>query len=71
MPKITDKMTAEEQILFHDICSGKADFEDMDRDLHDKIYEWYLPEMPYGTAKARDGDPDQWIYDHLCEEYFV
>ena len=71
MPEITDKMTAEEQVFFKDICSGKADFEDMDRDLHDKIYEWYLPEMPYGVAKARTGDPDAWIYDRLSEEYFV
>ena len=24
-------------------------------------------EMPYGTMKARDGDPDEWIADRLIE----
>lgn len=23
-------------------------------------------EMPYGIQKARDGDPDQWMYDATC-----
>jgi len=32
------------------------------------IYEYYLPEMPYGTAKARDGDPYEWIYQQLEKE---
>lgn len=36
-------------------------------DLYDQLYEYYLSigEMPYGTAKARDGDPYQWISDRL------
>src|ERR1035441_8739169 len=29
------------------------------------LYEYYSPDMPYGTAKARTGDPDQWIEEHL------
>ena len=31
------------------------------------LYEWYCNsgEMPYGTMKARDGDPDIWITDRL------
>jgi hypothetical protein len=29
--------------------------------LFEKLFEYYLPDMPYGTAKARDGDPDVWI----------
>lgn len=41
----------------------------MDSDLWDKLYEYYLPDMPYGTAKARDGDPAEWIYERLWEEY--
>ena len=31
------------------------------------LYEYYYNngEMPYGTAKARDGDPYEWIADRL------
>jgi len=25
------------------------------------LYEFYMHDMPYGTAKARDGDPDNWL----------
>ena len=42
----------------------------------DKVYEYFvwgaqergdagIPQMPYGTAKARTGDPDVWILDYL------
>jgi hypothetical protein len=36
-------------------------------DTFDKLYEFYVNngEMPYGTAKARDGDPAQWLADQL------
>ena len=32
--------------------------------IYDSLYDYYVDsgEMPYGTMKARDGDP------HLCEE---
>lgn len=35
------------------------------------LYEYYTSngEMPYGTAKARDGDPHEWIYHRLEEEF--
>ena len=29
--------------------------------LFEELYEYYLEDMPYGTAKARDGDPTEWI----------
>ena len=32
------------------------------------LYEHWLPEMPYGTAKARDGDPGEWIAERLASE---
>lgn len=73
MPKITDKMTADEQIKFKEICTGKIDFyEIVDTPLFEKLYEYYLDsgEMPYGVAKARTGTPDEWIYDRLEQEYF-
>jgi len=33
----------------------------------DELYEYFTEngEMPYGTAKARDGDPYQWIANKL------
>ena len=33
--------------------------------LYDELFEYFLEDMPYGTQKARDGDPVQWITDHL------
>ena len=37
---------------------------------YDKLFEYFAfetGEMPYGTAKARDGEPDVWILDYLEE----
>ena len=49
--------------------TGKHDLDDFPK-LYDSLYSYYTNngEMPYGTAKARDGDPNQWIYDQL-EKY--
>lgn len=40
---------------------------DLTDPLFEALYEYYLSngEMPYGTAKARDGDPYQWIAGQL------
>ena len=35
----------------------------------DKLFEYFAfetGEMPYGTAKARDGMPDEWILERLA-----
>ena len=38
---------------------------------YEKLFEYFAfsnegdARMPYGTAKARDGMPDEWILDHL------
>ncbi len=29
------------------------------------LYEAFMEDMPYGTAKARTGDPDSWLSDHI------
>ena len=29
------------------------------------LYKHFQEEMPYGTQKARTGDPDEYIYDKL------
>ena len=31
------------------------------------LFTYFQEDMPYGTQKARDGDPDEWIADRLCE----
>jgi len=39
-------------------------------DIYDKVFGYYAfdnPIMPYGTAKARTGDPYQWIYRRLSK----
>jgi len=42
---------------------------DLPEDLYLKLYEYFCNngEMPYGTAKARTGDPYEWIGDHMHE----
>lgn len=44
---------------------------DMGTKFFEELFEYYLNsgEMPYGVAKARTGDPDQWIADQL-DDYF-
>lgn len=37
----------------------------------DKLYAYYLKDMPYGVAKARSGDPDEWILNRLEEDLGV
>ena len=49
------------------VHEGELDYDDMSEGLNDKLYEYFLPEMPYGTAKARDGDPVEFIIAHLGE----
>lgn len=34
-------------------------------DHHDELYEIYMHQMPYGTAKARDGCPYEWIMERM------
>lgn len=40
-----------------------------DSSAYNKLYEYFAFDgpirMPYGTAKARDGDPDIWILEYL------
>lgn len=37
-------------------------------DFYDALFEYYFDEMPYGVAKARDGDPINWISDRLQDQ---
>jgi len=44
--------------------------DDLEVDIEEKLYSFYMDsgEMPYGTAKARDGDPQEWIFNRLTAE---
>jgi hypothetical protein len=36
--------------------------------LYDVLYDYYFDDMPYGTKKARDGDPYEWIGDRFASD---
>lgn len=57
--------TKEEAKDVRRFLSGEIDFTEMKESAWDKLYELLLHEMPYGVAKARTGDPDQWMIDHF------
>ena len=63
------KMTFEEIIDLHeeDVDEFK-DTGELSDDLYDCLYEYYVDEMPYGVAKARSGDPKDWISDRFESE---
>lgn len=45
-----------------------ADFQnngELDDDLYSALYDYYFDDMPYGTKKARTGDPYEWISQRL------
>ena len=39
--------------------------DDFSDNLFDVLYGYYMDEMPYGVAKARTGDPTQWLHDKV------
>jgi hypothetical protein len=41
---------------------------DISESLYRDLYELYFDEMPYGVAKAREGDPHIWVAERLTEE---
>jgi len=45
--------------------------EDISDAAYEKAYTYYLSngEMPYGTAKARSGDPYMWVMDRLEQDW--
>ena len=59
-----------DQILL-DHAEAVAEFAasgELDGELYEALYEHWLSEMPYGTAKARTGDPGVWIAERLEQE---
>ena len=56
--------TVKEILIKHDALHFDIDQLD-DSDLMFALYKHFQEEMPYGTQKARTGDPDEYIYDKL------
>lgn len=48
------------------ILSGDLELEG---DVFEALFAHYVEDMPYGTAKARTGDPDQFIMQRLKIEF--
>jgi hypothetical protein len=36
--------------------------------LYDALYDYYFDDMPYGTKKARTGDPHEWVANRFAED---
>ena len=51
-------------LIKHDVLHMDIDQLD-DPKLMEDLYGHFQEQMPYGTQKARDGDPDEFIYDAL------
>ena len=64
------KLTKDEIAEMWAFIKETADpFDFMDTPMYERLFDWFAFDgpirMPYGTAKARDGDPDVWILDYL------
>ena len=61
-------LSDQEVLNMQPYIDGEAD-DFYDTPMYEKLYEYFAfttGEMPYGTAKARDADPDTWILDRLA-----
>jgi len=58
-------LTQDEHRDIRAFVEGTMEWYDMSVTAQDKLYGVWVHEMPYGTAKARTGDPDQWIADRM------
>jgi hypothetical protein len=72
---VTESVDPQLQAILDQYADSFAKFKsggDLDEnpDFFDALFSYYLDsgEMPYGVAKAREGDPVQWIADRLEAE---
>ena len=65
MAKIYDEYEEVKKILIkHDVLHKDIDQLDDEKLMLD-LFTHFQEDMPYGTQKARTGDPDEYIYDKL------
>jgi hypothetical protein len=70
---LTENVTLDEsgQTFQHILDTFKRDIKDfkasgaLSDHLYDALFDYYAPDMPYGVAKARSGDPYKWIADRF------
>lgn len=67
MTTLITQLNPAELILAKNIANGTLDLANFE-DLYEKLFEYYSDEMPYGTQKARTGDPYNWITEKLQKE---
>ena len=62
--RLSEYDTVKNILIKHNVLN--KDIEDLDDPiLMEDLYNHFQEDMPYGTQKARDGDPDEFIYDAL------
>ena len=62
--QLSEYDTVKEILIKHDVLHKDIDQLD-DPILMEDLYNHFQEDMPYGTQKARTGDPDEFIYDAL------
>jgi len=73
---VKENVTLDEngQTLRHIIHTYQRDVKDftetgeLSNDLYEALYDYYFDDMPYGTKKARTGDPFEWISNRFAED---
>lgn len=59
------RFTPEEKEFIKKLKVGEEDVNNISTDLMGKFLDFFNEEMPYGTMKARDGDPFDWVLNNL------
>ena len=62
--RLSEYDTVKAILIKHDALNMDISQLDAEKLLFD-LYGHVQDQMPYGTQKARDGDPDEFIYDAL------
>ena len=63
-PNLLNKLDREEVQKLMRVLTDRDDIMNH-HSLYEKLYNYFVSEMPYGTAKGRTGDPAEWIYNRL------
>lgn len=58
------QLTSVEEVQIAEFVQSGSELPD---ELNQKLFDFFCDtdQMPYGTAKARDGDPYEWIQERL------
>lgn len=66
-PTMIPALQVELAAYLHAYYSDEPELEaqELSTELFEFLFDFYQADMPYGTAKARTGDPYQWIIDKL------